>query len=388
MRKGTVALLPAMLIVSTSCSEDSRSLPAVEAPNRVAVPTVVAGAVDGPGALGRVAHVEMGRSGEILVADGQAQAILVFDQEGEYSRTIGRAGSGPGEFTQVTRIGWTQDTLWTSDPFASRIHLWDADLRFVRTITTMMPAPPPGALGVFTGAWMAESWVLGVPAAMGPHPGIPLLLVSEDGSEIRELPPISTEGQMVPMEFSSGPFDVSNPWSDAPLWLNAADGESIVIVGRRVAEEPDRAEFMVTRIGVNGDTLLHRGVEYAPEAMDPDHANDRLGELAEQVARARSIPVPEALRVISANLTPPAFFPPVSELVPGRDGTIWLRREMHRADSVDWHVFTADAEPLSRVRLPVGFDVQGAELDRVWGVVRDSLEIPFVQIYDIHSPSN
>lgn len=388
MRKTVAALVLAVLIFFTSCSDERRSIPAVDEPNRVAVPTVVAGAVDGPGALGRVAHVEMGRSEEILVADGQAQAILVFDQEGEFRRAIGRAGSGPGEFTQVTRIGWTLDTLWTSDPFASRIHLWDADLRFARTITTMMPAPPPGAFGVFAGAWMAESWILGVPAAMGPHPGVPLLLVSEDGAEVRELLPISTEGQMIPMEFSSGPFDVSNPWSDAPLWLNAANGESIVIVDRRVANEPDRAEFMVTRIGVNGDTLIHRGVEYAPEPMDPDHADERLGELAERVARARSVSTAEAQRVIRANLTPPQFFPPVSQLVPGRDGTIWLRREMHRADSVAWQALTADAEPLLRVRLPVAFDVEGAELEKLWGVVRDSLEIPFVQIYDIRSPTN
>ncbi|NIU02682.1 MAG: 6-bladed beta-propeller, partial [Aliifodinibius sp.] len=42
--------------------------------------------------------------GDIFIADGQNLHIQVFDHQGEFIRTIGRKGQGPGEFITTDNI--------------------------------------------------------------------------------------------------------------------------------------------------------------------------------------------------------------------------------------------------------------------------------------------
>jgi hypothetical protein len=64
------------------------------------------------------------RDGRVFVADGGSLAIYVFDAEGALVRTIGRRGSGPGEFSALYSIAWLGDTLAALDPGNARIGLY------------------------------------------------------------------------------------------------------------------------------------------------------------------------------------------------------------------------------------------------------------------------
>ena len=79
----------------------------------------------------------------------------------------------------------------------------------------------------------------------------------------------------------------------------------------------------------------------------------------------------------------PRFHPPVSEVLAGRDGTIWLRREELGRDTVEWHVFSQSVQPVAKLFLPGGFTVRRAQSDRIWGVEEDSMDVPFVRVYDV-----
>ncbi len=48
--------------------------------------------------FGQIAGIAITTDGQIVLVDQQAQHLKVFDQTGAYVRTIGQAGSGPGEF--------------------------------------------------------------------------------------------------------------------------------------------------------------------------------------------------------------------------------------------------------------------------------------------------
>ena len=62
------------------------------------VPLVTVGAEEnGPDAFGRVVSVLLDGAGTIFVADGILKEIKIFDAGGTFARSIGRAGSGPGE---------------------------------------------------------------------------------------------------------------------------------------------------------------------------------------------------------------------------------------------------------------------------------------------------
>lgn len=63
-------------------------------------PQLVVGelAGDDPYVFGQVAAVARDREGQIYVADAQAGEVRLFDAEGDFVRTVGRAGQGPGEY--------------------------------------------------------------------------------------------------------------------------------------------------------------------------------------------------------------------------------------------------------------------------------------------------
>lgn len=56
-------------------------------------------------------------TGRIFVADGTSERVVVFDAEGRFVGTIGRAGEGPGEFLSATALDL--------DPFGA-LAVWDA----------------------------------------------------------------------------------------------------------------------------------------------------------------------------------------------------------------------------------------------------------------------
>ncbi len=65
--------------------------------------------------FGRVRSVVMDSASNVFVADVLTSRIVVIDSAGDYVRTIGRKGAGPGEFEQPYALGWLGDTLFVLD---------------------------------------------------------------------------------------------------------------------------------------------------------------------------------------------------------------------------------------------------------------------------------
>lgn len=98
------------------------------------------GAVSGsdgntPELFGRVLSLAVDEEENTYVADYHWNEIRVFDREGNFVRTIGREGEGPGEFLRVAGIVWDRASrvLWTVDTRALRFSAFDAQGRFLRT---------------------------------------------------------------------------------------------------------------------------------------------------------------------------------------------------------------------------------------------------------------
>jgi hypothetical protein len=64
-------------------------------------------------------------AGRMYIADGRQNRILIFEPDGSFSRTLGRAGPGPGEFQQLGPIAVMGGKLAAIDTRTRRIAAWD-----------------------------------------------------------------------------------------------------------------------------------------------------------------------------------------------------------------------------------------------------------------------
>jgi hypothetical protein len=85
-----------------------------------------------PGELFDPQDLAMNDRGEVFVKDQKPAVIKVFDSEGNYRRSIGREGDGPGEF-RVAFLAVRGDTVITQDPQNARISTFDAETGRVLT---------------------------------------------------------------------------------------------------------------------------------------------------------------------------------------------------------------------------------------------------------------
>lgn len=81
-------------------------------------------AVDAPGELMRPQSLAVAEDGSVIVAESRPSQLNVYGPDGMFVRSIGREGSGPGEF-QAAFIAVRGDTLIVQDPSNARLTLID-----------------------------------------------------------------------------------------------------------------------------------------------------------------------------------------------------------------------------------------------------------------------
>ncbi len=377
------------------------------------VETLRLGSVDGDVALSPVRALEVGPDGRIHLLQNWDLHVSVFLPDGRPDGRIGRAGSGPGEFASPpTKIGWRADTLWTSDRFATQFFL--ADGTSVRQVSFKVPmlaegsrfAPgTPLADGTFlpyrTFNEQEEIFMLARRA--------PLRRLAASGEIVDTIAIIERHladhaiyretdrdgsGMML-----SHPLAPRSGESALPV-VAVADGSAVVFIGE-VRAEDEQPTFDLLRIGIAGDTLLHRAVPYVPlpvtgderELMRERFAAAVAGDFTPEHLRPPwGIRNAERQRRIARNaITFPEHHPPVRRIVAGRDGTIWLLREGWPRPTNLWEVYDEAGNLAGRVRmeeLRPGDVVSRpyilrASRSEIWGQIRGELDVPYIVRYEV-----
>jgi hypothetical protein len=364
------------------------AVPAQPVPVRTLVPELRIGSVEGgddsfsPGILAVV-----GPERSVFVLDPQQQRVAVFDARGRRVRAFGRRGEGPGELLSPSALGWVGDTLWVIDPMQLRTTLFRADGRVVRTVPWRVgsaasgPAVPTALL---TGG-SALTRIDG-PAelvATGRMTRGPVLRTDREGRVRDTLAWHPLGHQVLRIAAGGRRLYTSQPWDDTPLLAAAPDGGAVVLVEREAARG-ERGNFTVTRLDARGDTLYSRRFAYAAVEVPRGFRERFARETARGLAAAlRAAPGPLE-EVVRREVFVPRYRPPVTAVVAGRDGTVWLRREEREgAAVVTWMVLDPRGRVEAEVRAPRELAVQQAERGAVWGVVRDELGIPYVVRYRV-----
>jgi hypothetical protein len=153
--------------------------------------------------------------GTIAVADGGSQEVRLFSGSGVHSRTVGREGGGPGEFTGMSGMGAGQgEEAWVYDFSLRRITWLDASGQVLRMVALGPEPPILHPVGAFSGGFVlrqlwgatavAQADELGLrrdPIAyvvfdsmgslmdtLGLFPGRELLITEEDGRGVMGSP--------------------------------------------------------------------------------------------------------------------------------------------------------------------------------------------------------
>ncbi len=92
-------------------------------------------------------------SGDIAILDIQKLCILFYSPEGEYIQTVGREGSGPGEFLMPISFTFMSDGgIAVSDVMAGKITFFDSDYEYSDQLIGFFPSAPTVIIGVDSGA--------------------------------------------------------------------------------------------------------------------------------------------------------------------------------------------------------------------------------------------
>lgn len=330
--------------------------------------------------------------GTLYVIDRGNHQVRVFDARGRHLRTFGGEGAGPGEFLAASTAGWVADTLWVSDPLQLRTTFFAPDGRVVRTvgpaIRTSARFAPAAAEAV-----LADGSLLVLPTPLQPRSRtetldvsrLPVLRVSGAG-RADTLAWRDLRRRMLRIAAGTRQMSLLQPWDDSPLVAVSTNGRSVVLVNRPAAVRRGDARFRVTRLTAAGDTAFSRSFTYSPVPVPGGWRERWADETAGVISGGR--PGTDR-RTLSAALAReayvPAFIPPVSAAVAADDGTVWLRREAQE-NMVAWSVLGTDGLPLAEVRAPPGLEIQQVQPSRVWGVMTDDLDVPYVHRYRIERP--
>jgi hypothetical protein len=210
----------------------------------------------------------------------------------------------------------------------------------------------------------------------------PVVRTTQAGELIDTMALVSVVGRTVYLNIQRRAVREAHPVPDAPLWLNTADGQGLILVERSVHARTAPREFKVMRTNLAGDTIASRTFTYEPIAITADWRDRLFSRLTSR--HARTDPPAAVERELREQITLPAVHAPITQMVPGRDGTIWLRREDAGRAAVDWWILDAQAAPLGMVQLPAGLRVLRADRQTVWGVLQDELDVSRVQVYTLN----
>jgi hypothetical protein len=337
-------------------------------------------------ALSEVPSLVVGRDGRIYVGQTQERAIRVFDRSGTFVRTIGRQGAGPGEFQSIGHMGWRSDTLWVNDPSSLRVSLLSADGRFLGSVSAQGPLLPGAGRHSTPDLMLADGTFLSFPRPNSSvsHPIMPLLRVDRRANALNTIGRVDVAGQGRMRPRGSGTFLFRIPVPLNSLYAVAPDGRSVVVVERRpLSDGPGNDFFQVQRFGLRGDTIFSRRYRYPKVAVPAAVADSARDWMAGILVRVGGYSASEAAAVARDSMPMPRFQVPVSQLVVGLDGTIWLRREGFGRDQAQWLVLSSSGEIEGYVPAPPGLRILQARRDMVWGVEVDEFEVPYVMRYRV-----
>lgn len=326
--------------------------------------------------FGDVRSVEAGRDGTIYVLDYQASEIRAFDSTGTFLRTVASRGEGPGEITEANGMILVGDSvLWVQDHGK-----W-----MMIGITTLgeevgrFPMPSLSYGYIWNGTvddagrvWKPRSHS-DQDRSYPPEEGLlegsvrEYLVVFDPEREVTDSVYLGTSSfrTMIHRNARGGYTYRQIPFDSRPITaVDPAGG-----IWRTASDR-----YRIARLSEEGDTILVLESDApAPPVTQDDRSGYVEGEVEQDPAQRR---VAEEIAELIHDTKPM-----ISSLTVDDGGRLWVRRWGTGGSTTLFDVFSADGSYQGSVEL--GFELSTympirVRRGRIYTVVRDSLDVPFV----------
>jgi hypothetical protein len=337
-----------------------------------------------------IGAAQMDRNGGIYVAFPAEHTIRHFASDGRLLRSIGRKGSGPGEFERLAGIGWISDTLWALDRSGRRFTLFSpagVPLRTQSALGTSHDGYGINPSALLQGGWISYNGSIYADALLAKRPRVtPMVVMQPPDGKPKEYARIATGVLTLAMPGSgtlSGTGRDAQRLTTDGLVRTAPDGSFLVVLNREPKSALATTEFTVTVVAPSGATRVQRTFTVPATRVRKEHIEEFVSGYAEGMRlgpRGRThFPSDGSARDYLLNqLTLPKIYPPVSGLFISSDHAIWLRGLDLGQASIEWTVLNAKLEPQFRVTLPTEFAPKAASRESMWGTSLDEDDVPYL----------
>lgn len=340
--------------------------------------------------LSQVIGVEIGPAGEIYSLSGRDNEVRVFSAAGDFLRSWGRRGEGPGDFQRPHDLAVARDTVAITD--GDRVHFFDLAGNFLNAV---WPGGQTGRYSLDTIHYSVDTihstdlgWVVG-------------LGLREVATGRREATVPQEVRSLDPASGALGEAIIT--YEREPDGVQLSSGASIT---------PAFARFVDHGVDRVGNVYLSDGMDYEVSVYNPEGelrrtiwmevepvpvTDDMLEEVRRAAVERCRLPARRRLCerpggyldtglpavLANANRQVPAF----SRFLVAPDGHLLIRRvdlvwdQAGEADPGPYDLVSPDGRFLGRVEIPADFRPLILRDGRVFGTVPDELGVPYIVKY-------
>ena len=308
----------------------------------------------GPEAFAQIVDLEVDAAGRIYVLDRQTQDIRIFDQAGAHVRTIGRRGGGPGEFQLAHGLAMDHaGRLWVVD--RNRFTLFDTSGTFLRTYRREV------TLWEFrwSGGFLANGALYDLTMA-GTTSGRTTALVRYDSI-------LGMVDTLLLPSYDRPVWEFSSETGRMIMAVPFAPGISWTLDPRGYVWPGITDQYRLHQITLTGDTIRIVQREHTPVRVTPEERDSLVETLRERV----NAPI-DVSKI-------PAQKPAFSQILVEESGHLWVTTSAPSGTpGTRFDVFDPEGRFLGSLSTDLRISQLWIRGDKVYGVHRDELDVPFV----------
>jgi hypothetical protein len=333
--------------------------------------------------FGTLGFMDLDPEGNIYAADVQAQEVRVFDSQGEFVRTIGSPGSGPGELALGAAFVFVDPAgeVVVPDLGNQRVNRYSASgeplgsfpIQLQQGIPRIFAMDPSGRL-------LAQLQGVAIQGIAALEEGDPIVAYDTLGSVVDTLAMLP-KGQTREV---SGDQVRGRIFAPEPVWDLDDTGSVYYAMS-------DRYKIFVNGPGGELIRIITRDIE--PKPVGEADKEAILDLLRQQYAQLGASPaqIQQALQVLYFA----DFYPVFGQFFVGPQGTLWAQRIRTAQDMAseteggtpfdpqdigapEWEVFDAEGRYLGVVDFPEGFSPRRVKGEDIYGVWRDEYDVQYI----------